>query len=836
MVAPSRSKRSDAAQTARALGRDRGWLTVPVRVERKDNGHKSVRFWSKYGHLNGDAFSEAAYRELWASKEDAPGLGIYSPEVVEIEADTPEGERTLLDLNLPETPTFRSRRGIKFLFAAPEEPIVKGAGFLGDGTEVLHGKPLIIPPTPGYDWEPDLSLDDVPLAPIPPEVLKKLKPKARRVVAKKRTTATIPEGKRHETLLSIAGAMRRQGAEEAEIHAALTKANETRCDPPLPDAEIERLARDVPERYEPESQAEGRLYEATSEGFFRWKYDRAEKDWVRQRLSNWTARIVSQSEIDDGVETRREFDIQAQVGSKIRRFTIPARDFDSLGWVAERLGAEAITEPEFPAKYVVAAIRHTTGDIPERSVFAHTGWRKVNGLWVFLHSGGATGRHGAVPDIEVSLPESLRGFQLPDPPTGAELRRAVLASIRFLKTHKPEVTAAPYCAIWRAPLSDPGLTIWFLGETGVGKTTIALLAQQHYGADMTSEPPRPPSNWTSTVNSLEGLAFATKDVVLLVDDFKPLSHEKYSDRMQPAADRLLRSTANRSARGRMRPDGTLRPEKPPRGLLFSTGEDRPREKSAIARAIVVEVKESVDWDVISQCQEEAHLYAQVMSAYIAWIAPRYMKIRTQINREVAAIRKKLDRDHARTSTNEAELLVGLRYFLRFAKATGALSDDEVTKVEETCRLGVVKVGRQQSSLQAAADPVAQFPALLSSAISMGRAHVTSKNGDRPQDAQRWGWSKTEHSPKPSGDHLGWIDEERERLYLNPEAAYAIAERLARENNQPMNISQDVLWNRLDKASLLLRSDPRRTTVRQSLSGRRQRVLCVDPSFVGGEDQ
>jgi putative DNA primase/helicase len=60
----------------------------------------------------------------------------------------------------------------------------------------------------------------------------------------------IPEGQRNTTLTSLAGTMRRRGMIETEILAALKAVNETRCQPPLPDEEVERVARSV-SSYEP---------------------------------------------------------------------------------------------------------------------------------------------------------------------------------------------------------------------------------------------------------------------------------------------------------------------------------------------------------------------------------------------------------------------------------------------------------------------------------------------------------------------------------------------------------------------------------------------------------
>lgn len=68
----------------------------------------------------------------------------------------------------------------------------------------------------------------------------------------------IPEGQRNSTLTSLAGTMRRRGAEEAEILAALHRVNELRCRPPLPDAEVETIAASVA-RYPPEPAATLRL-------------------------------------------------------------------------------------------------------------------------------------------------------------------------------------------------------------------------------------------------------------------------------------------------------------------------------------------------------------------------------------------------------------------------------------------------------------------------------------------------------------------------------------------------------------------------------------------------
>lgn len=63
----------------------------------------------------------------------------------------------------------------------------------------------------------------------------------------------IPEGERDKRLASLSGAMRRQGATAAEILTALEATND-RCVPPLPQAQLEKIANSIA-RYPPGSPA-----------------------------------------------------------------------------------------------------------------------------------------------------------------------------------------------------------------------------------------------------------------------------------------------------------------------------------------------------------------------------------------------------------------------------------------------------------------------------------------------------------------------------------------------------------------------------------------------------
>lgn len=465
-----------------------------------------------------------------------------------------------------------------------------------------------------------------------------------------------------------------------------------------------------------------------------------------------------------------------------------------------------------------AAIQQLSTEIEESVVFTHSGWREYRGESLYLHCDGAIGETGLRKQVSVRLPSSLSALRLPPPPKGEALQLAVQASLKLLNLVPRRISFPLFDAVWSSVIGRIDFTIFLAGQTGVGKTELAALHQQHFGAGFDAR--NLPGSWSSTGNANEALAFTAKDALLVLDDFAPAGTRADVARYNREADRIIRAQGNAAGRLRMRPDGSLRFEKKPRGLVFCTGEDIPRGQSLRARMLVLELGAGLNWELLTQCQRDASvgLYAQAMSGYLQWLAPRYAARSQQLPAALAEWRAEAasSAQHKRTPEIVAHLQVGLCRFLHFAQAIKALSEDEALELKTASWRALGDAATAQGNYQRAEDPVRRFLELIASALSTGRAYLTDSDN---------GYSQTR-----KGDLIGWIF--GDMAYLNPEVAFATAQKLAQEQGEFLSIGQKTLWQRMQDRGLLVRSEAKRNLVRVKIGDQRRRVLALSPRSLG----
>ncbi len=554
-------------------------------------------------------------------------------------------------------------------------------------------------------------------------------------------------------------------------------------------------------------------------------------------LTNFTAAIVGEIEEDDGADKSRVFSIEAQRNGRRYAFTVPAEQFFAIRrWAVLNIGAGAVVYPGMSCEANAAtAIQLLSGDIPEAKVYKHTGWRELeSGVHSYLSAGSVIG--ASQPDtVSVQLSSPLDRYALPEPPTDAARVHAIQASLQMLQLGPDILTIPIFAAIYRAVCGPSDFALFLVGESGVFKSEVAALAQQHFGISMNAR--NLPASWEATENYLEGVAFAAKDALIVIDDYAPRGGHQDQARLSGKADRVLRAQGNNSARGRLNANLTTRSPRPPRGLIFSTAEDVPPGNSLRARNFILEVsKGDIDAEKLTPCQSDADagFYASCLSGYLEWFAPRHEALQVRRRERVRELRAKAAKEgasHARTPEIVANLAVGLEFFLEFAEAVKAISSPERAALEKRAWTALLAVAREQGQHHAASDPVQRYLELLRSALASGDAHIAAPNGLEPEIANAWGWRvRTVGTGEferdewvAQGRRIGWLN--GESVYLEPQAAYGIAKVLGERSNDGIAIGQKTLHGRLKERGLLVAYEEKRgSVVRREVEGRRLYVL------------
>lgn len=187
-------------------------------------------------------------------------VGLALPEgAAALDADTDDAA-AWLDTALPGAPAQRTARGLHELVSAPAGARNGVRVPIADRVEIdvrAAGGQIVVEPSmhatgAAYTWLRALPLTraELPVCPVPLPTSD-----ARGAQVSRRADGeSIAEGARNATLMSLAGSMRRRGMGGDAIHAALAAENTTRCSPPLPDAEVRRIAESVA-RYAPTAPA-----------------------------------------------------------------------------------------------------------------------------------------------------------------------------------------------------------------------------------------------------------------------------------------------------------------------------------------------------------------------------------------------------------------------------------------------------------------------------------------------------------------------------------------------------------------------------------------------------
>lgn len=527
-----------------------------------------------------------------------------------------------------------------------------------------------------------------------------------------------------------------------------------------------------------------------------------------QPLANFDARIVSERIVDDGAEQSRWFEVEGTLsdGRELPRISVEPTAFLSEPWWTIRWGASAIAEPgRLSHEHLRVAIQ-TLSKPATHITFSHTGWREVEGRWVFLHGGGAIGAEG----VDVRLEGAHARYVLPaeheDP------RVSLRVVLKFLGLASSEVAYSLLLAPFRAPLCEVlsvDGTIFVHGPTGSLKSSVAKLGPSHFGQGSSYDPLA--ASFNDTLASLESTLHRLKDTVVVVDEFVPRSADANDDTRKKAIS-LLRSIGNGAPRNRMRSDLSTRPSRPPRGLVMMTGEQVPDGESIVARTWLVAFRrDTIDRSVLSELQaEQAHL-AHAMAGYLTYLAPRLDVLRDWVPKRHRELQHlfEVQGDHLRASSMAAHLALAADTFAEYAQHIGVFNADQAKRFLEDAHAALKKNMRAQFAETQQENPARQFLRLLGDLVSRNQVRLLGRTEEMPTNGS---WPEA----------IGWRDQGK--WLLLPDVSYAVVADFAKRQGQPLVLPQKAMWRALRDLGVLAQHGAEHHTVQRMLCGRRQRVL------------
>jgi len=179
--------------------------------------------------------------------------------------------------------------------------------------------------------------------------------------------------------------------------------------------------------------------------------------------------------------------------------------------------------------------------------------------------------------------------------------------------------------------------------------------------------------------------------------------------------------------------------------------------------------------------------------------------------------------HQRTPDAIANLGLGFELFVKFGLEIGAITNLEAKNLDARAWQAFHVLDELQKPFHIAEDPCLNFISYLRAAFVMGKCHLKSYRDSEksPFSYECFGWFYDNDSGglKAKGSGIGYVDIENSEVILDPNAAFSVAQDIARSQGSSINISRDILWKRLAEAGLIIRSESEgKNTVKRSPVG------------------
>ncbi len=478
---------------------------------------------------------------------------------------------------------------------------------------------------------------------------------------------------------------------------------------------------------------------------------------VPMKLADFVPTLISEITRDDGTEQKKMFKVGAvhKSGIKLSEQIVSADEMQNMKWLLNRWGALGAAQPKQNVlSKICHAIMLTKGEVKFETMYLQTGWKKINGEYVFLMPTQNS-------PFTVELQGKLKNYSFTEKGSQEDL---IYLSAMLENSFAPQCVMLPLLAVtFLCPLNhflksagcEPKFVTALIGKTGSRKSTLAALFLSFFGKFSASDLPM---SFHDTANSILSNIYYLKDVLTCIDDFHPsgMFHEQ---EMKSIAQNISRYYGDRIGRARLNSKAELQSSKPC-GIMQSY----------------------IEWI--------KNVYLDDESAFVKTLEDVFLKYRKFYLDRLCANRIKF---HNRTPDMLAHLKIGFAFLLVFLKSKNQINKSELDKFEKVFDEIVLKAVSANAEIIELENPTTRFCEKLKSLLDSGRCYVETKGLD---------------STPRQRNCIGLQDDEH--YYLFADTTHSEVRKLCAEQGEHFSISKNELLRQLRKEGLLLSRTSRNT--------------------------
>lgn len=516
-------------------------------------------------------------------------------------------------------------------------------------------------------------------------------------------------------------------------------------------------------------------------------------------VSNFFPLITEKLTVDDGREKEVYFNVTpiCDMTEVLSSLIIPAKDFKTSSWVFQRVSNKAILFRNRYYESIRRLAQLASKDAPDHKVTGCIGWlntskNEAEPDYSYCYSGGSIGE--TKEPVRVIEMNELNGYKfVAESPKLIDCYEAY-KNLESLIPDRKEVMltliAHSFSSILVHKLEQEGMMpkhlVWLYGCSGSFKTSVALVVLSMFGAME-----NPPCTFNDTVNSIEKKMHLAKDALLLIDDFFPASTPTEANQKNSKASIVTRGIGDRIGKARAGSNMVLRSEYRPRGNALVTGEDCPTGFSTTSRHLSIALNRGdVDVDKLTTLQNSSHLLNGLLIHFILYVKHEIMDNPDCLLKPlIVEIRDKAQNSnhHKRFAMSIAHLQSAYETLIQFFVFNELLTAEEAkVKCEESLEI-FMQVAEEQNRLMQNEDVADKFMTALGEMISTRT--IEPKNVDLPRTIL-------------SSNNVCYDDDDN--YYFVPSSTYSEVVRFYQLKNEPLMMTERMLWKMLDDKGYLLR--------------------------------